>query len=638
MIHFRHITRWPAQECHVNKSWNENQQLKQFIRFFLLTSAWVAAVLYLSINATTQGSLWLVLAATLLIAIPALMAALYTSTVTIIHRSTAFNTSGMLKRLTTSRILSTLFWAIWALLFGFITVFWLSSLTDIEIGSLFLAMIVLFALKETSLKMTTHEMAPYYANAAAIRMSRALLAILMTALFLAFTLLTQESLGEESLAKRLGQIAEVPLDQQKSYLVQIASKFMAYLQTTRTFMLEQTSEVAWLHTLIVVVGTFALFLNYSFLLSGFLIPVVEYRRVFAPIEACEIPGTPAMGTTIFISAVVTISSLLLLSMVSSIEFSLRHGEYARQFVTAAEGKFVHLAEEIDTIFYEVGTIEEITDVRMAALSGQSDLLLPIREQANRAFVAMRGNVDVYLDKYYSLPAEYFRIVGALTGNIEAQIKRDLKQTLMAGEEIANIDSVIENALKQKPVALEKYKKEVAAILERNEISKPSGTIVVVESSTLAAIQAPPENAVLVNFENRMGASTVTAIGTVIAAKVVSKVAAKGAIKVAAKGITKAVTTKLGSGATGAAIGAAIGSFVPVAGTAVGMAIGFTVGIALGVSVDALLLMLEEYYSRGEFRAQIIESINEQERDFNALIMGYGECHYFQKQPCQNLAR
>jgi hypothetical protein len=40
---------------------------------------------------------------------------------------------------------------------------------------------------------------------------------------------------------------------------------------------------------------------------------------------------------------------------------------------------------------------------------------------------------------------------------------------------------------------------------------------------------------------------------------------------------------------------------------------------MGVSMDALLLQLEELYSRDEFKSQIINAIDEQEREFNAML-------------------
>ena len=67
------------------------------------------------------------------------------------------------------------------------------------------------------------------------------------------------------------------------------------------------------------------------------------------------------------------------------------------------------------------------------------------------------------------------------------------------------------------------------------------------------------------------------------------------------------------------MGAAAGSVIPVAGTLTGSIIGFIAGIAMGVSIDALLLKLEENYSREEFKAQILTAIDQQEREFNALI-------------------
>ena len=174
-------------------------------------------------------------------------------------------------------------------------------------------------------------------------------------------------------------------------------------------------------------------------------------------------------------------------------------------------------------------------------------------------------------------------------------------------------------LARQPKILEDYNDRVSAILEENRIEYPEGEVHIVASSSLDLLKSPPESAVWATLNQRMGAAGVGAIGGIIAAKVVSKVAAKGAIKLAAKAMAKLATSKLAGGAGGAAAGAAVGSLVPVAGTLTGALIGFTAGVILGVSVDALLLKLEEYYSREEFKLQILNAIDEQEQEFNAML-------------------
>ena len=82
---------------------------------------------------------------------------------------------------------------------------------------------------------------------------------------------------------------------------------------------------------------------------------------------------------------------------------------------------------------------------------------------------------------------------------------------------------------------------------------------------------------------------------------------------------KAVSA-LGGAAAGAATGMALGSFIPGIGTAIGAAIGGIIGgITIGLTVEKLLLMLEEAFSREEFKQQILEAIDEERIEFERFL-------------------
>ena len=67
-------------------------------------------------------------------------------------------------------------------------------------------------------------------------------------------------------------------------------------------------------------------------------------------------------------------------------------------------------------------------------------------------------------------------------------------------------------------------------------------------------------------------------------------------------------------------GAALGSFIPGIGTAIGAAIGGIIGgITIGLTVEKLLLMLEEAFSREEFKLQILNAIEEERIEFEKFL-------------------
>jgi hypothetical protein len=593
--------------------------MKQLIKYSLLTSAWIVAVLYLSRTATEQANLWLVIVAALLVSIPALLAVLYTDTIALIHRATKFRTEGRLKQFTTSRVLSTVFWTLWAIIFGFGTVFWLGSASHLEIGSLFLTVVVLYLLNSTIKSITDRELKAYYTNASAIRWSRIFSAMVVTALFLLLSHQAGSGQEIEPLGPRYIRVADTSFEMQKSYLVQLATKAFSYLQETRAYLISLAETISPLYLLAVWAGTFALFYNLTFLLSGFLIPSSEYRRVFSPIDTCDEPASVAVSNTIFTSTIVTLFFFLLIPTTANLEQIARAKMASVAEFKAAESKLVTYAEMIDETLYSAGTIRQLNEVKFDVFREHTASINAIDKQSSLAFDGMRGNVDVYLDKYYSLAGEYFRVLGALTGTIERLITEDLTSTLMSGGVMTGLDSAIKTELSRQPEVQSYYKSKVSAILEENRLIKPKGEIHIVGSASTDVFASPPESAVLISLNQRMGAAGVGAIGGFIAAKVVSKVVAKGAIKLAAKAVAKVATIKLGGGAFGAAVGAAIGSVVPVAGTITGTVIGFVAGVALGVSIDALLLTLEESYAREDFKAQIINAIDEQEREFKAMM-------------------
>lgn len=112
----------------------------------------------------------------------------------------------------------------------------------------------------------------------------------------------------------------------------------------------------------------------------------------------------------------------------------------------------------------------------------------------------------------------------------------------------------------------------------------------------------------------MAASGIASVGGgAVGQAVVKKAGSKGAIKAAAKAITKVASSKLiaggGGGFLGAAVRGFVGSVVPFVGTGVGAAIGGAAGSLVGgVAADKLMLALDAYLHREEFRSVILDAV------------------------------
>jgi len=601
------------------ESGNLTNQMNRALLSCGVAALWVGMLLYLSRVAIHSAELWMVIIVAVLSAAPALMSALYSQTIGLIHRASKFKTTGHLKQFTVRRTFFTIAITLYTISMSTLTVFWLSSLSTLEALLVLVSLVVLFSVHVINLKWAKSEMADYHVNLTALRWSRLVASLSMMLVLISVSALVDGSTELEPLATRLDRIAGQAIDTHKSVLVQVAAKASVHLQEIRSYAFGHARVVSPVYLVATLLGSFALFYNFSFIVSGFLISKTEYRRVFSPLDSDNAPAPVALSSIIFTSTLVTLIAFMLITSISHLEIAARASVATTDVVVKAERRVVTFAEEIDSVLYKTGTHRKIAEAKLDALQKEAESIAAIKNQSRKAFEGMRQNVDVYLDRYYSLPAEYLRVVGALSGGLEDSISNDLTTILMDSKAVENLDATFTHEMAKQPEIWDAYQEQVSIILSGNRIDNPDGKVIVLSDSATNPLGGPPESAVLVGFNQRVGAAGVGAVGGLIAAKVVSKVAAKGAIKFAAKAVAKLGVSKLAGGAAGAAVGAAIGSFVPVAGTLVGSAIGFTAGVILGVSIDAALLQLEENYSRSDFKQQIVEAIDEQEREFYAML-------------------
>jgi hypothetical protein len=192
-----------------------------------------------------------------------------------------------------------------------------------------------------------------------------------------------------------------------------------------------------------------------------------------------------------------------------------------------------------------------------------------------------------------------------------------------------VQQSIENVLQNNQQLRTEHLQKVEQILADNRVERMDHSqLEIVRHASLSALKEPPTHSVIVNLENRMlisgGIGTAGAITGAIAGKITAKVAGKGIIKLGAQALIKVTAGKavsaLGGAAAGAAAGMALGSFVPGIGTAIGAAIGGIIGgITIGLTVEKLLLMLEEAFSRDEFKRQILDAIEEERIEFERFL-------------------
>jgi hypothetical protein len=378
-------------------------------------------------------------------------------------------------------------------------------------------------------------------------------------------------------------------------------------------------------------GGLVVFYNACAMLSCFLIPVAEYRRIFGPLSDADVPQPIPAVRLAAVAAVFTFASLFLyLPTFSALENWIRFSPELRQAREQAEAWAVPRLEQIDDLFFRPGTIEKLHQAELEALRQVEISLVHLEGQADLAFDRMEVNVDAYLDWYYSVFAEYARIANLLVGELENHMAEKMEEKLLQGVDMRDLEQAIQTALREHEAALRAYQEKVERIMAENQVEPAPGSQFEVERQVTMNDLFTHEDTISVR--TRMFASGAGGVAggvsgvfsAVMVKKIVSKVAAKNVFKLAAKSVAKLAAGKAagsaGGAAAGAAAGAAIGSVVPILGTAAGAVIGGIVGgVATGLAVDKTLLVLEEAVSRDEFKQEILASINEQRREFKARL-------------------
>lgn len=158
-------------------------------------------------------------------------------------------------------------------------------------------------------------------------------------------------------------------------------------------------------------------------LASFMLPRREYARILAPLSSSDTPP-PVDGRRLLLFSAIT--TVLLVGvypvLVGQIEVFLR----SRPGISQTLEKF----EKIGENYVKLGTIEEINRLGNELFRLQNAYILKILTPAVDAmFHQMEGNVDKYLDWYYSVVGEYSRLGNLLAGNAERFLEEKLKETL-----------------------------------------------------------------------------------------------------------------------------------------------------------------------------------------------------------------
>lgn len=261
-------------------------------------------------------------------------------------------------------------------------------------------------------------------------------------------------------------------------------------------------------------------------------------------------------------------------------------------------------ELIDGITYKEGTINKIQQEK-EKLSGKS--IEELNDAVNKTFDNMINNVDNYLDWYYSLSAEYSRIIKLLSGSLDDYMKDKLQ------EYITPKDDILPESIDNLTSSINEFRNSVSKILNENKVEYKEGTYYVTNDINLDEIYESAELTGILNLQKRLG---ITAGGSIaagaLAGTVASKIATKTTFKTATKALGKVAIQKGLSAGIGIAAGVISSFFTSPVG-------GIAIGTAAGVAIDKGLLTLEEMVSKEDYKNEIISSLNESRNEYLNLI-------------------
>lgn len=263
-------------------------------------------------------------------------------------------------------------------------------------------------------------------------------------------------------------------------------------------------------------------------------------------------------------------------------------------------------ERIGQQLYSLGTLDatrqQVLQLLGRAQAGQA--LCQSIPQMNRQLDAA---VERYLDWYFSLGAEWGRILSLLTGDVSQFLQNKLSETLGATPGLEGWVQTLQKQALTSGAALAEGQQRIEETLARHHLAlSPEQCLVRAEVASLPALE------LLGDARQRLTASALVGSGGgAFAAAVAGKAMAKASMKAASKVLAKAAA-KQGLGKAGAAVaGAAVGSVVPGVGTAVGAVAGAVAGVVLGVGIDWAALYAEELLTRDAMRADLRAALGEQ---------------------------
>lgn len=355
-------------------------------------------------------------------------------------------------------------------------------------------------------------------------------------------------------------------------------------------------------------------LGFANLLGACSIPFGELKRVFLPLEFVKNPQSHNRPVWTHVAFACLLPLVCLVGLVvgnNAVEEMERPREvsFAKEFVREQ----VQLASYvIDGKFYDQKTTEDLlreVEDRAARLYDEaSQNLVPL---INEAFDRRVENVDSYLDWYYSLPADYERLIQFFVGSIEDGLREQLQSRINEGVDEEKLNQEMERFFSEANSIKEDLRQGLAACELHGVPDWLIGQKEELAPEVFSDILEPNERALA--YKERLAAGVAAGVtGGFVSRAVVNKILARPVFQQMAAKLISALgtrgTVQLVTSAGGTAI-------APGIGTAVG-AIG---GLVIGAAVDYVFLKVDEAQNREGYKSDIVAAIEEERTETLALF-------------------
>lgn len=409
--------------------------------------------------------------------------------------------------------------------------------------------------------------------------------------------------------------ARNPFDQSPSFLLYDAGLINAFINGSVSFALSQVAESSMLGYILLkgILDASALF-GFANLLGTCSISATEFKRVFQPLSSAKDTKANQAVVPKYI-AFACIFPLMLTIAFPVCDLVTKNAAETEEFNSVEsfiQDKIGIAVYYLDGKYYDQQAVNAlIAEAKQKSQNISSEATEKLVPLINDAYDKRIENIDAYLEWYYSLPADYDRLIQFFTGSIEDGMKAQLNEKINMNIEDSELAKLYDEYIQQTT----ELKADVTEKLSEYELEDIPAFLIVDEtdlsSDFLAESMKPAEQ--LLDSRLRLGISSVTGLSSgvitksvterILASQTVEKMTNRLITKLGASGIVK-LTTSAG-------------------GTALAPGVGTVAGIGIGVLSDYLFLKADEALNRDTYKQELIDAIEEDRRDKLALIQPVG---------------